>query len=121
MKNYILILFTLFYTTLFSQQIQVKDNDSQSGIPGVILRSGDKNSATNEKGEVDISIFTDSDTIDFVHPSYQITRHTAAYIKARKNEENMVTKFIDEKKEKTNNDEKVFLLPFTLDNLFYQG
>ncbi len=94
MKNYILILFTLFYSAIFSQQLQVKDKDSQLGIAGVLLLSGDKSVTTNEKGEADVSGFIESDTIDFIHPSYQKSRHTAAYLKTYKYRIDLVTKYV---------------------------
>lgn len=70
----------------YSQSISVKNKTTLEGIEDVtIIGHGNKTSKTNTKGFADAGIFTETDTLLFLHSNYSIFRETIANIKKNNN------------------------------------
>ncbi|MGO4913477.1 TonB-dependent receptor plug domain-containing protein [Leeuwenhoekiella sp. W20_SRS_FM14] len=85
---YISVFFLLSFCLVHAQKITVYDNLSQVPVEGAALYNATKTSTavTNDKGIVDISLFTNSETIYISHVSHILKKTTKAALIASGNQ-----------------------------------
>ncbi|MFH0894197.1 MAG: TonB-dependent receptor [Bacteroidota bacterium] len=89
-KKIFLLIGQLIFCTAFAQQVKVMDIASLQPVSGVKITASQhgQNVTTDNQGKVDLSVFSDKDSLSFYHMSYQLFTILKSELLTKQNKKN---------------------------------